>query len=432
LAVGAAWRNRIFKGHDRCFHFLYAPSTIFINDKRQNFKDLEAGCDKDAMPDVEATATLAGSGSPPNSPDVKQPENNVELDNLLARTAEDISDFWSSESHRIKYLDNPSTEEFLREAVAAYHPVIIRNAVNHWPALQKWNLDFFSDTYGDMDVAINITPDGLGDCVKMMEDGSKCFVYPLDHTMKMGDFCSMLRERNEGDAVPYLSQQDNNFNKSFFHIMEDIEPSFALANAAFQLSGPEAVNLWIGDERATSSLHKDFFENMYVVIEGEKTFTLLPPADIAFLKEDTFSTQRYVLAIGSAAARPKEEDLQLTAEGCPAESIGWIDIMDVDGRFLSYSGHNSKWQHLHPIRVTVRAGETLYLPAMWYHQVSQNCATIAVNYWYEMKFDFRYVFHQMCRRVGVNKNEKEPTLGSAYDIEEDKEEEKMSDFVDFR
>lgn len=284
-----------------------------------------------------------------------------------------------------------------------------------------------------MDVSINVTPDGLGDCVKMTGDNSKGFVYPLENTMKMGDFCSMLRDRNENDAVPYLSQQDNNFNKSFHHIMSDIEPSFALANYAFQLSGPEAVNLWIGDERAMSSLHKDYFENMYVVIEGEKTFTLLPPADIAFLKEDTFTTQRYTLATTGSSKRPQQDDLVLTSEGCPSETISWIDIMDVDGLFLSFSGHNSKWQHLHPIRVTVRAGETLYLPAMWYHQVSQHCTTIAINYWYEMKFDFRYVFYQMCRRTGVNKDTQEPSLGAAYDVEEDEDEpKKMADFVDFR
>ena len=29
----------------------------------------------------------------------------------------------------------------------------------------------------------------------------------------------------------------------------------------------------------------------------------------------------------------------------------------------------------------------LYLPALWFHQVSQSCETVAINYWYDMRFD---------------------------------------------
>jgi oxalate decarboxylase/phosphoglucose isomerase-like protein (cupin superfamily) len=40
-----------------------------------------------------------------------------------------------------------------------------------------------------------------------------------------------------------------------------------------------------------------------------------------------------------------------------------------------------------PLRVTVRAGQVLYLPSLWFHQVSQaGPITIAVNFWHEMNF----------------------------------------------
>ena len=39
----------------------------------------------------------------------------------------------------------------------------------------------------------------------------------------------------------------------------------------------------------------------------------------------------------------------------------------------------------HPLRVSVRAGETLYLPAGWWHAVAQEGVTAAVNYWYDME-----------------------------------------------
>ena len=36
----------------------------------------------------------------------------------------------------------PSPLEFYREWVAPNRPVIIKNAIKHWPALKKWNYDY--------------------------------------------------------------------------------------------------------------------------------------------------------------------------------------------------------------------------------------------------------------------------------------------------
>ena len=57
---------------------------------------------------------------------------------------------------------------------------------------------------------------------------------------------------------------------------------------------PEAVNLWIGDDRSVSSCHKDPYENFYVVVRGEKIFTLLPPASAPFLHETDFPAATYI------------------------------------------------------------------------------------------------------------------------------------------
>lgn len=44
-----------------------------------------------------------------------------------------------------------------------------------------------------------------------------------------------------------------------------------------------------------------------------------------------------------------------------------------------------------PLQVTLDEGDMLYLPAMWYHKVSQSAGeegfACAVNYWYDMDFD---------------------------------------------
>lgn len=43
-----------------------------------------------------------------------------------------------------------------------------------------------------------------------------------------------------------------------------------------------------------------------------------------------------------------------------------------------------------PLRLTLEEGDMLYLPALWYHKVSQSCndegVCCAVNYWYDLDF----------------------------------------------
>jgi peptidyl-lysine (3S)-dioxygenase / protease len=128
---------------------------------------------------------------------------------------------------------------------------------------------------------------------------------------------------------------------------------------------------------------------MYVVLSGEKTFTLLPPSDAAFLPVHDYPTLRHTIndPASSPSHRLKREDLGHAPSECPSDTLSWIAV-DVDAP-EAQEAHPELFQHINPIRCTVRAGETLYLPAMWYHQVSQTTLTVSINYWYEMKFDFR-------------------------------------------
>lgn len=86
-------------------------------------------------------------------------------------------------------------------------------------------------------------------------DGRAVFCYPAEKHMTMSVFRSMMDTPHPDDAVPYLSEQDNNFSRTFPELVADIEPSLPLADEAFGAQ-PEATNIWIGDERSVSSMHK--------------------------------------------------------------------------------------------------------------------------------------------------------------------------------
>ncbi|CAM9220142.1 unnamed protein product, partial [Ectocarpus fasciculatus] len=298
--------------------------------------------------------------------------------------SENVADFWVQPS--IKYADNPSEVEFLRDYVSTYSPVILKNTVTHWAALTKWSLEYLENTCTGS-YSVNVTPDGRADACKEV-DAQRCFVYPAEVEMTMSDFSEMLRNKLPDDAVPYLSQQDDNLSKQFPELRADIDNGLPLANAAFGSNAPEATNLWIGDERSTSTLHKDYFENLYVVISGTKTFILYPPTDVVYFSETTFPTKRYRIKEGYTAGRIMQSDLSAIDADCAFASLPWIDFDPDDPQAEARSPAS---RLAHPIRCTVRAGEVLYIPAMWYHHVSQTETTISVNFWYDQRFDFRFV-----------------------------------------
>ena len=199
--------------------------------------------------------------------------------------------------------------------------------------------------------------------------------------------------------------------------------SLPWAEQAFGVDAPDAVNLWMGDERAVLSLHKDHYENLFYVLSGEKLFGLCPPADAPFLSEQPVMSGRFCRRRQDQDKEEPEEqhayewvvqmDTKSKDENGTDEEpllVHWIaaNVFDDDNTTTDErNGDNSnstnrnqqpphpqflqqQQQHavVHPIHnIKVRAGELLYLPSLWFHKVTQSCETVAINFWYDMKFE---------------------------------------------
>ena len=128
---------------------------------------------------------------------------------------------------------------------------------------------------------------------------------------------------------------------------------------------------------------------------------------MAFLTESKLKASRYRLKRNASDGdgggdrapvvnqRVTADDLEVTEEGCPSDTVPWI-VSDPDDPD-AYTRYPAL-RRAHPLRVHVHAGEVLYIPPLWYHQVSQTCVTVAVNFWFDMAFDSRFVFYQHIRR----------------------------------
>jgi jumonji domain-containing protein 7 len=117
---------------------------------------------------------------------------------------------------------------------------------------------------------------------------------------------------------------------------------------------------------------------------GRKHFVLLPPVEAACVGETILRAGTYAPKEGDAEnGKDKEEFMGLEVNlDEPPSSIPFA-TWDPDNPLY----RSTPFSHLsQPLRVTLEPGDMLYLPALWYHKVSQSCSDegvcSAVNYWY--------------------------------------------------
>eukprot|EP00943_MAST-04B_sp_MAST-4B-sp1_P001363 g1363.t1 len=299
--------------------------------------------------------------------------------------------------------------EFYRKYISLNRPCIIKNAFNHWPALEKWeNYEYLINACGEEEFSVNITPDGYGDALCEIQGKSrkgsttrKVFVKPLEEKITMKKFMQSLKKNDfnniENENVLYCSRQNSSLTDEFSVLIKDIELDLSFAkcslenkntsDAVSKKSKAEAINLWIGDDRSISTTHQDPYENFYTVIKGTKIFTLYPPSDVGYLYEKMYPTASYV----------RDENNKLCIQLDESNTtIPWI-AMDKRQSLDEIADNFPKFKFAHEVTATVEKGECLYLPALWFHHVQQRGLTIAVNYWYDFTFDYKFSFYNFVR-----------------------------------
>mmetsp|Transcript_13992 Transcript_13992/g.20667 ORF Transcript_13992/g.20667 Transcript_13992/m.20667 type:complete len:298 (-) Transcript_13992:429-1322(-) len=267
-------------------------------------------------------------------------------------------------------------------------------------------------------ITVNVTPDGHGDTIRKVKGGdtkiTKMFVLPEERSMSIEHFLERLRhnslsnkmtsdsheleilkiqdnqqkeaeelqekvaESRIRDGIFYYSLQNDCLRKELPQLVPHVDHYFEelllWAETVFGTGPPDAVNLWIGPSQAVSSIHKDYYENLFFVASGEKVFKLYPPCDSPFLPIEELCTSRFRQQEDHKWNVVTEENINSSNE---PYKTPWID-MNKTSVYDTYR---------HPIIVHVKEGDILYLPSLWFHQVSQTCETVAINWWFDMQFD---------------------------------------------
>ncbi|KAJ4145705.1 hypothetical protein LMH87_004544 [Akanthomyces muscarius] len=286
----------------------------------------------------------------------------------------------------IEELDcEPSPLEFM-QYVARNTPFVVRGGAASWRAFQEWDKDYLVSSLAGQSVNVAVTPHGNADAPTMSPTHeSLLFAKPHEEYQLFEEFLDyIIGQETDPDfpqdaEVRYAQTQDDNLRQEYRCLFEDVQKDIPFARIALQRP-PEAVNMWVGNSRSVTATHKDNFENIYVQIRGRKHFVLLSPLHHHCMNENHLQPATY--------ARNPQGQLSLL----PDEDTTPVPFATWDPDHPSRNCAPLS-RFAQPVRVTLEPGDMLYLPAMWYHKVTQsvkkndhNGFVVAVNYWYDMNF----------------------------------------------
>jgi Cupin-like domain len=225
----------------------------------------------------------------------------------------------------------PTDERFAREYVAASRPVVLTGLLDDDALRAMLDLTRLRSEYGAAAVPIARVRDRT-----LVVDPARGIT---QDPAPLGEFLDAL---TAGASRGYLMART-----------DQLPPGLrsALVTPRYCVGAPWRVSkLWIASDETRSALHRDLADNLHTVVDGEKVFTLVSPAQ---------SDRVYPLGL---------------LDGLPNGARLDLDQPDYE-RFPRASA-------LQTLTVRLRPGETLFLPHGWWHQVRTARGSISINTWW--------------------------------------------------
>ncbi|KAH7388264.1 hypothetical protein KP509_16G066700 [Ceratopteris richardii] len=273
------------------------------------------------------------------------------------------------DEYRVEILrEQPSAQEFASEVEARNIPVVYQALIKNWPASLKWSpepgsFDYLKIIAGGERVQAMLTASGntfYGDIrsherVELkfgdyLDYASQIYAEALTEVKEQG--CSDVESQSKGQRTHLYLAQVPMFSKDegtspLRALMADIiMPSFLNPTSVAN------INFWMTARESKSSTHYDPYHNILCVVVGQKKVRLWPPNMTPYL---------YPYPIYGEASNHSSVDFMRPYEMKHPLFKHALDSCQV---------------------VTLCAGDALFIPEGWYHQVDSHSFTMAVNIWW--------------------------------------------------
>jgi hypothetical protein len=240
--------------------------------------------------------------------------------------------------------------EALRAMASSCRPTIIRGHCSNWPIVR-------AATQG-VDAAMAYLAQFDGGLTAEYFSAPAALQGRYHYGEGLGGFNFSREAMNVRDAMLRIAANSLSETETGYMGSLSIDahfPGFMAENFSPVLGADVQPRLWVGN-RSTVACHYDSYDNLACVVAGRRRFTLYPPEAISDL---------YVGPIDH------------TLSGQPVSMVaGDIQSADAFPRFARAKAH--------AIILELGAGDALYLPKLWWHQVEAlEPVNILVNYWWD-------------------------------------------------
>lgn len=217
---------------------------------------------------------------------------------------------------------------FFRDYHHRNRPVKLTGLVDHWPAMQRWTLDYLADKIGD--AVVELQGQRLeGDDYEMAKDRHKRHV-------KFSEFTALLRQTESSNDF-YITAYNDTVNKqALAPLWEDVGDISLLKS-----SGGNDGFFWMGSRGTITPFHHDLTNNLLLQISGRKRVTMVAAYDTAHMRNH--------LHCFSEWASP--DDIRALGEAAP-----------------------KLWQ------CDIGPGEAVFLPVGWWHHVEALDHTVGMSF----------------------------------------------------
>ncbi len=162
-----------------------------------------------------------------------------------------------------------STREFFDDFYTAGRPVIITGMMDHWPAMNKWSLDYFADRCGNAEVQVQF---GRNSNQHYELDKQR-----HEKTMRFAEYVNLVRTQSPTNDFYMTAYNDSRNRSALASLWNDVPPMPEYLD-------PNSVDsgfLWFGPAGTITPFHHDLTNNFMAQIIGRKRIVLVPATEIA-------------------------------------------------------------------------------------------------------------------------------------------------------
>lgn len=235
---------------------------------------------------------------------------------------------------RIDRITHPGVDVFEREYVCRSRPVIVRDLIG-CPAA-RWTPEYLCSVIGGKTVNVATSATGAFD----YREGGPAY---QTREMPFSRAVDLMRFDDSGEKY-YVMQRS--IHHEFPELTDDVSTPTLVDPCEL-----DVVNLWVGSAGNVTPLHFDRSNNLLFQAYGHKIVRIYSPEHTPYL---------YPLPEWSQCAHVSSVDLE-------HPDLSRFPLIEEPKPFEAF----------------LAAGDTLFLPAFWWHHVRSTALSISVNYWWK-------------------------------------------------